>query len=203
MARPRGNRPRVSDILVLIAAVGIGMAWARLKIRFQTDSQLNPMLLMRSENRYETAWLYADSFTPVVALLMVSGFVLTARLDPAKSPCRLRNPGLSACFGTTVVLFAELVRAFIVTVRVVVLHGFQLEFRNHYHRFIWWQSLVPAIVPTEIALVIVVCWLVRTPSGAWHPPACWVDRMGRVLGIFWIIWAAVGEIGPWEFLEGE
>jgi hypothetical protein len=190
----RENSPRVWQILTLTAAIALGLAWARLNIINRMDPRTDPRLAFSELTRTEMLWLYADSYAAVPVLVMVCGLMLAARSNPGTIGLLLTTPGVVACFGTTVALGAECGWALIRTVKGIIGHGFQLEYRHHYYRFIWWQSLIPVIRPAEISLAIVVCWLVHALRDGWRPSAFWVDRLGRLIGVFWVAWTIVAEI---------
>jgi hypothetical protein len=57
MVTSRGDSPRVSQILTLIAAIGLGLAWARLNITWRMDVRISPRLAFSSLTRSETIWL--------------------------------------------------------------------------------------------------------------------------------------------------
>jgi len=43
-----------------------------------------------------------------------------------------------------------------------------------------------AEVPSDIGCAIVAAWTIQAMSGRWRPSRDWNDRLGRILGYFWI-----------------
>ena len=40
--------------------------------------------------------------------------------------------------------------------------------------------------PLEIGCAVTVAWFIQAVSGRWQSEPSWIDRMGRILGVFWV-----------------
>jgi hypothetical protein len=50
-----------------------------------------------------------------------------------------------------------------------------------------------------IGLAVAVAWIFQALAGRWRPAPDWSDRIGRILGIYWI---AVGlQYGCYEYVQ--
>jgi hypothetical protein len=41
-------------------------------------------------------------------------------------------------------------------------------------------------IPSEIGCAVAAAWIVQATGGRWRSEPSWIDRMGRILGIYWI-----------------
>jgi hypothetical protein len=47
-----------------------------------------------------------------------------------------------------------------------------------------------------LARAVVVAWVILLLSGRWRSEPSWIDRLGRALGVFWIVWAVLEGVRP-------
>ena len=51
--------------------------------------------------------------------------------------------------------------------------------------------------PFQIGAAVAGAWALLKWGGGWHPEPHWIDRAGRVVGIFWVVWGAISCFMPW------
>ena len=49
---------------------------------------------------------------------------------------------------------------------------------------------------TGVGYAVVAAWLVLALGGRWRPERGWIDRLGRLLGIGWVVWSASYTLCP-------
>jgi hypothetical protein len=122
-------------------------------------------------------------------MLMMTIAVLIIRLRKPRPPCRriFRQPGTMACFGAIAVVLLEAVGS-------LIAYG-MLAFDSSDGSF-WavaqeitdwaWMGERYWEIPPRIGHVVGILWLVSILSRRWYPEPSWIDRLGRILGGFWI-----------------
>jgi hypothetical protein len=200
MGRGNSRNMRVADIMTMVSAVALGLAWSRLNVALKSHFETNPRALFAALSPGKSWWEYLSCFLPLFTLCPLS--ILTSWLVSRRSSLtrEIRHPGLIACFGAALVFVLECARALIVTGRQIVMNGFSLEAHDHYYNFVWWQSVLPVIVPSEFALAILCGWLLQGLYRKCRPEPSWLDRAGRAVGVFWLVWSAIDELQPWSWL---
>ena len=119
---------------------------------------------------------------------------LALTLSPALWVLRLRRPrpGLARVFrqpgmaASTATLVYELF-FFTATLISLVLHYAFASLNNH-HLFyslnaVMWLWILPLCFTGILVLAV---WIVLWLSGAWRVEPSWIDRVGRILGIYWV-----------------
>ena len=51
----------------------------------------------------------------------------------------------------------------------------------------WAQKFLGDEVFMYVGLAVGVTWLVQYTSGRWRKPTDWIDVMGRIVGVLWIV----------------
>jgi hypothetical protein len=179
-APARGRPFRIVDYMILIAALFCALAWDRGAV-LAALRQL-PYL----PGSFGQFLLQARATVVLYLPFLIAGSVaqIAFRMQPPRLPwLRLRQqPGTVACAVATALLIP-------VGLMILELHLFsgrpplvvcvQIA-----------EDLKPdrlAIAGTTIGLAVLVAWIVLKWTGQWNPEASWIDRLGRVLGVGWII----------------
>ena len=93
-----------------------------------------------------------------------------------------RQPGMAACL---VAVFAWLWTA------VALLLAMNVEHVARARRVItpadWAQKYLSDEVFMYVGLAVAAVWVVQYSSGRWRRSADWIDTMGRVVGVLWIV----------------
>ena len=156
------RRLTIADALILVAAAGVGFAFARDWLgRYR---QLNG----NSFTGYEV-FIYTTCW----AALAISIALIPLRLRRPRPRWRsLRwQPGLVACLAVLVSLVCSTFTYLPTIIKTPA--GVTL----------WLQMVV---WPTHIGPVIVAMWSLLAIGNRWRSEASWIDRAGRTLGFFWI-----------------
>jgi hypothetical protein len=213
MARSRRDGFRIKDAMLAIAATAIGFAWVQAQwdtIQLFAGQYANqphytrwflgdrPFYQMTRVFTKDALYVATAIVCPWMPLLM-----LGARRGGRCGPFwRARRPGAVACLAGTVVLIFELVGQALWPVAGV--HQILYVTTDRPHARIWgWQFYDDILFPTmamrdplrttllwmprHAGVVIGGAWLALMLAGAWRPERSWIDRLGRVIGVFWII----------------
>lgn len=201
---PLARRFTFIDAIILMAATAVGLGLAK---EYSKD-----LLFFLQHNR-SGPW---KSWPGILVSTMLRGMVatlpfgmawtlggLTLRLRQPRPAWRrlARQPGLVACLvaplpvmlsivGHTVSYFLEFYTNFITPARLssppFITHGLP-GFTDGLPMF--WSGLFSGsifIVP-QIGLAVAVAWMVLAMSGRCRPESSWIDRLGRALGVYWIL----------------
>ena len=49
-----------------------------------------------------------------------------------------------------------------------------------------WGENLALLVQLAVGPAVAAAWMVQALAGRWRPERSWVDRLGRVLGAYWI-----------------
>jgi hypothetical protein len=193
------SRPfTIADAMTLIAVSAIGFA----VVQFYTIEVLRFELITLTPFRklWLSAYLYLIVALPLPLFWSFAGFLL--RLCPPRPPLRrlTRQPGFIACGAVSTVI----------TIRVTGFVAFWLRtaLNNHYlFGLDYWDALTipfnrlaqgpifsiadyagPYFSTTAFgaSAAVTAAWLQLFASGRWRTEAHWLDRMGRMLGWFWV-----------------
>jgi hypothetical protein len=170
--RPRVcRRFTVQDLMILVAATAIGLALA---------GSLSPGV-----------WSFVTGSTRIsdrikggivgLQWMMVPGTaaVLVIRLrQPRPRPRRLaRQPGMAACSAAT---WAASLTGGLGLYWKLMSRSYDIinySITNYY-------SVVDA--PIVIGVAVASAWLIMAMNGSWRPEPGWIDRSGRLIGIYWL-----------------
>jgi hypothetical protein len=196
MMKRRLDSTSVLDLMQLIAATGVGLAWFRNKRHYRNYWWFNRNLALYDT---EPSLLIADTvddFSVVVICIMLAMIFNSSRKRGLFCCGRamrreLARPGTTACVASLVALSLEITRSLSGVVNEFVKYGIHIEVRRDLYHFILWRSLLPVVDATEIALAIAVAWSIQLASGRWRPVPDLADRAGRCFGVLWIVWSIV------------
>jgi hypothetical protein len=161
------RRMTLGDLVVLIIALAVGFSWARHDRYFQSDPQ--------------ERW----NFTEVGASQWLElGCCLGVTLAVAVLWCRMRHPRprwgrlrRQAGWMSCVAVLAGVVYSGLGNVEYLT-GGTDIGERVE-------TFLAMLVIPTEAGGVAVGMWLAAWLSGVLRAERSWVDRLGRVIGVFW------------------
>jgi hypothetical protein len=165
---PSGSRPRLGQLMLLIAAVAIGIVGTR-----NCDSEMRAIQIDR---RNLVNWIVL----PSPLLMSLATALMAAALLPPRSRLSelCRRPGFTACWVTTLVMAIEAVVMFAMNPDGLI--SFDRFIQCFNFRYFW---------PTtgQIGFGVLIAWTTLALAGCWRPEPNWIDRSGRVLGVVWII----------------
>jgi len=165
---PSPSTPRLGQLMLLIAAVAIGIVGIR-----NCDSQMRAMQIDR---RNLVSWFVLLS--PWLMSLAVS--LMAAGLLPPRSRLSelCRQLGFTACWVTTLVMAIDAVCMF--AMNPDSLTNFDKLIRCFSYVYFWQTT-------GQVGFGVLIAWTTLAFAGCWRSEPSWIDRMGRVLGVVWII----------------
>jgi hypothetical protein len=198
-------KAKSKDLMIIVLATAIGFSWsyAGQTAHKNWKRTVYPMLLLldRSKSKFERCWVSAKSYCPCLACWMIAFAALTLQRPSPQLRRSILRPGIAACYASVLVIGFEVVRACSSTFTQIVRHNWAIQAFGHHHRFVWWETLIPSIVPSEIALGIGSAWLILLLSRRFRYQPDWIDLQGRILGCLWFSLAFIDEMKPWELFE--
>jgi hypothetical protein len=173
----RTKRFTLSDAMILVAATAVGLAMAR---------AYDPMFSGAPHAKFvKLAW---GAPAGVVSAWGLAVIVLRLRRPRPRVRRLLRQPGMVACCALVFALGIGAVwpMAHRVIRNRPVLHGLFDQLFNTI-----WNSAA-YFVPWSIA----AAWVTLTLSNRWRPVPDWVDRLGRVVGLYWCLYPVLEAVAP-------
>ena len=165
---PAMSRPRLGQLMLLVAAVAIGIVGIR-----NCDAEMRAIQIDR---RNLVNWIVLPSplLMSLAVALMVAGL-----LPPRTRRTEIcRQPGFVACWVTTLVM----------AISAVVMLAMNPDGLTHLDRFLLCFNF-GYFWPTtgQIGFGVLIAWTTLALAGCWCPERNWIDRSGRVLGVVWIV----------------
>lgn len=169
----------ILDLAIMIIAIGIGLYFSR--ECFDAEwLRVAPKTLI---DRLDVSCAFVHPLLPVMLAMSLS--VLVVRIRRPRPPIRiaLRSPGVTACFGLAAVVLLETIQGMGSDILFDVNSGRALNLAGVDGSLwkVYWQ------LPQRIGHTVTVLWLVLIVTGRWRPEPNWIDRLGRFLGVFWIL----------------
>jgi len=111
---------------------------------------------------------------------------LVVRLRKPRPTVRLltRQPGMVACSTAAIILSLRLVNLVI----TLIVHVLCVPADPVRGWLSWWfedAGELP-LIPSEMGCGVAAAWIIQAVGGRWRAEPSWIDRMGRILGMFWI-----------------
>lgn len=192
-ARPRvrstipERRFGIADSLILVAALACGMAvtariFRGVSLREIWDSFTTPP----SPEGWKLGLIivmFAGSSTFLIIPCFVAWTVacVLLRLRGPRSPRFLLQPGAMACLLATVMIFL----AAAIGLGAWAMTGPE---SGRLAERAFWIIILGGVL---IGLGILCCWVTTALYGRWRPEPTWIDRMGRLTGVGWIVAAMI------------
>lgn len=167
------RRFSLSDGMILMLGLGLGLALMKAS---QLDQSLR--LFWATLNTATPEWTGKRVFEAVLELTLVVGLPIGAGLTPCCLFFQKRGrPGYAACLIATVFV----VPALVVIGVLVQLGGPGPD-----------QYVGKLLFPTSlVGAAIFWSWLTLLFMGVWNPDPGWRDRLGRAMGVAWIVMGAL------------
>jgi len=165
------------DAMILVAATAPALALMRDRWPLDIESQrLYTNILMQLRDNILTISFAA-------AMWSLAGLVLRLRQPRPDVRFLTRQPGMVACMAAAVVLAIRLIN-FGSVLSILVIDG--AYFWPGMSALDWdpenWRG-----IPSEIGCAVAAAWIIQAAGGRWRSEPSWIDRMGRILGIYWIL----------------
>jgi hypothetical protein len=167
------------DAMVLVAATGIGLA----RGRSVAGSGLTLQIIVEYVVSMATMWTLA------ILALNLTRYATTRR----ELACR---PGFSALVAVVVVRAIEIIQ--------LVIDESRIDERFLFRGVTTWIDRIWALLNVDMALyqcsiagAVAAVWLTTAMAGCWRPEKTWIDRVGRCLGVFWLLAAVAYSLSDW------
>jgi hypothetical protein len=167
------RRFTLADGMILMAGLGVGLALLKFA---ELDREL-----VKSLDRLMTSWMVWspwDFVETIEALVLIIGLPLGAGLTPCGLYFQTRGrPGYVACLIATALIAPSLA----IVGLMAALTGSPPK------------DYVPKLLLSALlaGAAIVASWLTMRWFGVWKPEPVWYDRLGRTVGIMWIVMGAM------------
>jgi hypothetical protein len=181
MSRPPRRTFTLLDAIVLVAATAVGFAWVRSRWDFETF-----------EGPKEWLGAVPEMLAPLLMTWTVAVVVL--RLFPPRPLLRrlALQPGAAACGSVALTFTMKSLRYFV--------WAFAGSRGIPWHLFRNGSELVSelcdnAFVGGSYHYEVVAVWVLLFLSRRCRPEPSWIDRVGRVIGLIWLL------LGVWSWSE--
>jgi hypothetical protein len=181
----------ILDAMVLVAATAVGLAFLRASVGDFSElgaRMQDSVRVLAGPLDHWGAWGLAIYSTCVQAAALSIPFgwawsvaILLLRLRRPR-PRRRRlacQPGAIACYSAAITLVPAITRV----VGVALMSGMSSGFREMLDWVVGtWFVFVPALA----GFAVIGSWATLLLGRRWRPEPSWIDRAGRVLGVYWI-----------------
>jgi hypothetical protein len=167
---PKPRNLTLIDAMILVAAIGIGLAvirtWSPPHYTWQY-TPIPPPTWLEWSSFVLSAWAFY--LAPMPAVFSLAVLILRA-LHP-RPPLRaaFAQAGSAAALGSAVAI-ASGVAFFLLDLRNPSGHELPFEYTTY-----------------SAGVAVAGVWVVLASAGIWRPHRDWVDVLGRVLGVYWIL----------------
>lgn len=164
------RRFTIADGMILVASTALALVAARSKI-------VDP-----SMPRTTWAWAVPNLTWVGLAFTLALIPIRLGRPRPARDEL-WRQPGLLACVSVAIALLISILE------QVVSISTFAMRRPNISLRGEFGPILEETIyrLPGQAILVIAASWTILALGGRWKAERGWIDRAGRVIGVYWIV----------------
>jgi hypothetical protein len=170
------RRLTLFDLMILVAATGVGLGMARLyEINYQAPSHYRFLDWLRGP----------PSCTATAIAIALIG--LRLRRPRPRAIRLLQQPGFTACLA--VLLGAVLGIVFHsahLAARIIVQGSRGYPIFNYF-----WHGVI-----LHIPLAVVGIWLTLMASRRWRAEPSWIDRLGRLIGFYWFAYVVIDPVAP-------
>ncbi len=193
--KPR--RLNLLDLMILMAAVPIGLSWSQYQYggRMLGEGSLASLRLFptlanaKQDRAFELEFYRAAAWLGLVGpAMMVAGVALLAmalRVPKRRWPRTLRQPGAAACAATILAFAMDVVRS-----GMAALENYRIALDPRFSHIYPWQWEMIAfdfLKPAHIGFCVASAWMALWLAGSLRSGRSWIDYLGRVLGVYWIV----------------
>jgi hypothetical protein len=186
MSRAPLRRLTLLDVMILIAATAAGaqslhVIWSQLNVSHLASAlDTRPFLgvLVRAPHALGAA-------VPIFAAWTVALLALWMRRPRPPLHRLVMQPGLAACTAATLALGISALSRFAEVVAFAVAQGQPVSFGDE---GIWASLCMDWIAkPSGVGIAVAAVWSWQILGKRWRPQPTWIDRLGRVLGVYWLV----------------
>jgi hypothetical protein len=180
MKKPLVKRPfRIADSMVLVAATAVAFTI----YRYSQSARLSFTTFGGNWEQWLFLWMHR--VVPFPAMWSLAVFAIAQR-DPRNGRRRgVRHAGIVACYAATVALaLTSLISSTFSTVHILedaLLIPKVLSHGRH-----WLSPFDNAPMEEIVGAAVLGAWSAMAATRCWRTEPSWIDRLGRILGAFWI-----------------
>jgi hypothetical protein len=190
------RRFHVLDGMVLIAATAVGFAIARAYALEVLNNNLAPYPVV--PRILLTIWSFILATLPVPVMWSIAVFLLHLRRPRPRLRLLADRPGFVACGAVTLVVAIRLIgfvtllartignRYYTVSLDVFDAFSVTVSYPGPVNSAIVQNSAYFTVSAFGISAAVAAAWLLLAVGGHWRSEDHWLDRLGRVLGAYWI-----------------
>ncbi len=167
-SRHSGRRFSLLDAMALIAAAAAGLALDCI-VWFDTDVWIHGT----AKDFRDLASRGFVLSAPPAAMWTVTTLALALRHPRNRLRRLLRQPGTAACAAAT----SALVLGVVLVIRAILGNG--LVFSSA-------RPMIMGVLPIMAGSAVTGVWGVSIPTGGFRYASDWIDRLGRLLGLYWM-----------------
>jgi hypothetical protein len=183
------------DLMILVAALAIGLAWVRFQASLP-ESFDNPVglysLRFAPPPRHwalkaaERAWELYSLAVPVMIAVPIGLLAIRLRKPRPRGGRAWLQPGAVACAAVTAAMGVGVLRF-----GVEWLLSLEEAARNKAAGIKdysdWWDRFYFLLRPSDQGIAVVVALTILALSGRWRAEKSAIDRLGRCVGIYWVV----------------
>jgi hypothetical protein len=184
------RRMTIVDGMILVAGFALGI-WVSEMIwipRLKMMASIAPDVWAANPVRLMCHWgsLVLRHTQPIAAVLTLT--MLLLRLLPPRPDIRRlsRQPGFAACGAASIAICIGGGLNYATTTAIFVA-GFET-------RGYTWVALFPK--GSEPGIAISACWALLALGRRWRSERSWIDRLGRLLGVYWLAMIVIARLAP-------
>jgi hypothetical protein len=195
---PQTRRFQLLDGMFLIAATAIGFAITRAYALEVLNNDLTPYPVL--PRILLTIWACILATLPIPVMWSIAVFLLHLRRPRTRLRRLADQPGFVACGAVALVAAIWLVglltllartvgnRSCVVTLPLFDFARFSvtMSYPGPANAATIYNSAYFAVSAFAISVAVAAAWLLLAVGGHWRSEPHWLDRLGRILGIYWI-----------------
>ncbi len=164
--------------MILVAACAVGLAGMREMIPGWASTRL--------------AWGVVPLYGSAWIALACSIALIPLRLHGLRPRRGLlwRQPGWLACLGVLLTIILSLAQQ-LLSASVILIQRPKNPASEVMRRLF---RDVALRVPSQVIFAVATLWVILALSGRWRSEKSWIDRLGRLLGVYWIVFPLLGWI---------
>lgn len=181
------RRLTLLDLTLMVAAAALALAGFQFAVtrvfRGWLDYSRWPGWIARPTPRF-VLYMLSDATAPLIPLAGAwTGLLPVLRMLPPRPPRRRawRQPGMGACLAALLAMLWGGLTALLMLGLVSLFPTWRASGRSFVQEF-----FVGHLFPL-VGIAVAATWCPLLLSGRWAKPADWIDRVGRVVGILWIL----------------
>src|SRR4051794_14909421 len=189
LPRPPRRTLTLADGMILIAASAVGLSIFGVVVTFVLEGRLRlEEVLKAPQTGWSTGWVIVRPvqviapFIPFAAAWTVTVPILRMRAPRPPARRRLAQPGVVACYAALAgVVWAAIGLAGMLAADRLGANSLESAPER------WLFHFVVEELFAYIGLSVAASWVGVALAGRWRRSADWIDRFGRMLGVFWIL----------------